>query len=52
MRRYLAHAEEGAGWLIVYAPDDAAMQHIVEVGKRFGALCAVRYHRLASEDLL
>lgn len=52
MRRYLAYAEEGAGWLIVYAPDDAAVERIVEVSKRFGALCAVRYHRLASEDLL
>jgi len=52
MRRYLAYAEEGAGWLIVYAPDDAAVERVVEVCKRFGALCAVRYHRLASEDLL
>ncbi len=52
MRRYLAYAEEGAGWLVVYAPEAAAAQRIVDVGKRFGALCAVRYHRLASEDLL
>ncbi len=52
MRRYLAFAEEGAGWLIVYAPDEAATERIVEVAKRFDALCAVRYHRLASEDLL
>ena len=28
MRRYLALAERGAGWLIVYAPDDAAVQSI------------------------
>jgi hypothetical protein len=52
MRRYLALAEQGAGWLIVYAPDDAAVQRIVEVAKRFHALCAVRYHRLANEDLI
>jgi hypothetical protein len=52
MRRYLAFAEQGAGWLIVYAPDEAAVQHIVEVAKRFHALCAVRYHRLANEDLI
>jgi hypothetical protein len=52
MRRYLAYAEEGAGWLVVYAPDEAAAQRIVEVCRRFDALCAVRYHRLASEDLL
>jgi hypothetical protein len=52
MRRYLAFAEQGAGWLIVYAPDAAAVQRIVEVAKRFHALCAVRYHRLANEDLI
>jgi len=52
MRRYLAYAEEGAGWLIVFAPDDATVERVVEVCKCFGALCAVRYHRLASEDLL
>ncbi|HZT55655.1 MAG TPA: hypothetical protein VFA35_05465 [Burkholderiaceae bacterium] len=52
MRRYLAFAEEGAGWLIVYAPDDAAVQRITEVAKRFDALCAVRYRRLANEDLI
>ena len=52
MHRYLALAEQGAGWLIVYAPDDAAVQRLVEVAKRFHALCAVRYHRLANEDLI
>jgi hypothetical protein len=52
MRRYLAYAEEGAGWLLVYAPDDAAAQRVAEIGKRFDARCAVRYHRLASEELL
>ena len=52
MRRYLALAEGGAGWLIVYAPDDAAVQGIVAVARRFGALCAVRYHWLANEDLI
>jgi hypothetical protein len=52
MRRYLAFAEQGAGWLIVYAPDEAAVQRIVAVAKRFQALCAVRYHRLANEDLI
>jgi hypothetical protein len=52
MRRYLAFAEQGAGWLIVFGPDDVAVQRIVEVAKRFHALCAVRYHRLANEDLI
>ena len=52
MRRYLAFAESGAGWLIVYAPTDAAVHKITEVATRFHALCAVRYHRLANEDLV
>lgn len=52
MRRYLAFAEGGAGWLIVYAPDDTAAAKITEVATRFAALCAVRYHRLANEDLV
>jgi hypothetical protein len=52
MRRYLAFAEAGAGWLIVYAPNDLAVQHVTEVATRFHALCAVRYHRLANEDLI
>ncbi len=52
MRRYLALAEDGAGWLIVYSPDDAAAQTITDVATRHAALCAVRYHRLANEDLI
>jgi len=52
MRRYLSFAEQGAGWLIVYAPDDAAVDRIVAVARQFEALCAVRYHRFANEDLI
>ena len=52
MRRYLSLAEHGAGWLIVYAPDDAAVGRIVDIARRFHASCAVRYHRLASEELI
>ena len=52
MRRYLAFAERGAGWLIVYSPTDSAAELITSVGKRFDALCAVRYHLLANEDLI
>ena len=52
MRRFLALAEEGAGWLIVYTPNDAAAQRIVGVATGLAALGAVRYHRLASEDLI
>jgi hypothetical protein len=52
MRRYLAFAEQGAGWLIVYSPSDSAAELITIVGRRFDALCAVRYHLLTSEDLI
>ncbi|HKW83957.1 MAG TPA: hypothetical protein VJN68_09405 [Burkholderiaceae bacterium] len=52
MRRYLAFAEKGAGWLVVYSPSDSAAGLITGVGKRFDALCAVRYHLLTSEDLI
>ncbi|MEO7008496.1 MAG: hypothetical protein ABI156_05045 [Caldimonas sp.] len=52
MRRYLALAEEGCGWLIVYAPDDAAVVRVTAIAKQLAARCAVRYHRLANEDLI
>ena len=52
MRRFLALAEEGCGWSIVYAPDDASAGRVTEVARRLGAKCAVRYHRLANEDLI
>ena len=52
MRRYLTYAEEGSGWVIVYAPTDESVERLVAIAKRFNAKCAVRYHRLASEDLI
>jgi hypothetical protein len=52
MRRYLKLAEGGAGWLIVYAPVDDAADKVAEVAKELQALTAVRYHRLANEDLV
>ena len=52
MRRYLALAEGGAGWLIVYAPEDAPALRVAEVATRLKASSAVHYHRLANEDLV
>ena len=52
MRRYLSLAEEGAGWLIVHAPSNAVVERIAAVATSHSALCAVRYHRLATEDLI
>ena len=52
MRKYQALAKEGASWLIVYAPDDAAHARVADVVKAHGALIAEKYHRLVIEDLL
>ena len=52
MRRYQTLAREGCGWLLVYAPDAPHAERVAEVARRFGARCAVKYHRLAVEDLL
>ena len=52
MRRYLALAEAGCGWLVVYAPDDAATQRVTDVATRFAAKSAVKYNRLLNEELI
>jgi len=52
MRRYLALAGEGAGWLVVYCPDEAQIVKVTEIAKRFGARSAVHYGRLLHEDLI
>lgn len=52
MRRYLELAEEGCGWLIVFAPEDEQALRVGEVAHRHGARVAERYHRLVVEDML
>ncbi|MDQ2734113.1 MAG: hypothetical protein M3Y55_03785 [Pseudomonadota bacterium] len=52
MRRYMTLASEGCGWLVVYCPDDAQTASVQAVTKQFAASSAVRYGRLASEDLV
>ena len=52
MRRYLSLAQENVGWLVAYAPEDDGAERVAEVARRLKANCAVRYHRLASEDLV
>lgn len=52
MRRYLALAQEGVGWLIVYADEDGADERLTEVAQQFGARTAVRYRTLVSEELV
>jgi hypothetical protein len=52
LRRYLDLASQGAGWLVVHAPQDDAAEKVREVARRFDARAGVRYHRLASEELI
>ena len=52
MRRYMTLAGEGAGWVVVYSPDEAQVVKVTEIAKRFGALSAVHYGRLLHEDLI
>jgi len=52
MRRYMTLAGEGAGWLVVYSPDEAQVAKVTEIAKRFGATSAVHYGRLLHEDLI
>lgn len=52
MRRYEKLAAAGAGWLVVYAPQDDDAQRVTEVARRLRAQSAVRYHLLANEDLV
>jgi len=52
MRRYMTLASEGAGWLVVYAPDEKQTAKVTEVAKRFNAKSAVQYGRLVHEDLI
>ena len=52
MRRYLTLAGEGAGWLVVYAPEDDQVAKVTQIAQRFGARTAVRYGRLVNEDLV
>lgn len=52
MRRYKQLANEGASWLIVYAPDDDHAQRVADTVREHGALLAEKYHRLVIEDLI
>ena len=52
MRRYLKLAESGAGWLIIYAPEDEHTVKVTAVATDLNALCAVLFGRLVNEDLV
>ncbi|MDP3085550.1 MAG: hypothetical protein Q8N44_17910 [Rubrivivax sp.] len=52
MRRYQQLAQQGASWLVVFAPEPKQAATVAEVAKRHGALTAEKYHRLVIEDLI
>jgi hypothetical protein len=52
MRRYMTLASEGAGWLVVYAPEEEQTEKVKAVAKSNGARSAVHYGRLLHEDLI
>ena len=52
MRRYLTWSREGCRWVLVYAPDDDRAEKVKDVALRHEAPMAVKYHRLAVEDLI
>ena len=52
MRRYQDLAQEGASWLIVYAPEADQTQLVADAVRRNGALVAAKYNRLTIEDLI
>lgn len=52
MRRYLDLSRQGCHWLLVYAPKDEAAEQAKAAALEIGAPMAVKYHRLAVEDLI
>ena len=52
MRKYKALAEDGASWLIVFAPEDVQAERVATAARAHGALLAEKYHRLVIEDLI
>lgn len=52
MRHYLVLAQEGCGWLIVKASDDAKAARVAEIARQHGAKLANQYGRLITEELL
>lgn len=52
MRKYKRLAQQGASWLIIYAPEEEQAVRATEVLRSHGALMAEKYHRLVIEDLI
>lgn len=52
MRNFLELAEEGSGWLFVYAPETDAQDRVTAIAKQHDAEVARKYNRLLIEELL
>lgn len=52
MKRYVQLSRQGYRWLVVYAPHHDDVERLTGVLNEIGADVAVKYHLLASEDLL
>ncbi len=52
MRRYRQLSAQGFRWLLVRAPSDSQTRCVAEIAKRLDSPMAVKYHRLAEEDLV
>ncbi len=52
MRRYMTLAQEGCGWLIVFAPDEEQVKQVEAIAKQHDVRSAVHYGRFATEDLV
>ncbi len=52
MRHYLVLAQQGCGWLIVRAPNQAKDAEIADIARQHGAKLANKYSRLITEELL
>ncbi len=52
MRRYQRLSQEGASWLIVYAPGDDVVPRVADILRRCDCWMAVKYHWLAIEELI
>lgn len=51
LERYLALAQQGSGFLDVYAPSESESHRVVDLVREFGLQLAERYTRFTMEDL-
>jgi hypothetical protein len=51
VEEYLELARQGAGFLVVHAPDDEVARRAVRIVKKFGLKFAEKYNQLTLEEL-